>query len=232
MSMNKINNLGLEMLEYKEEYHKDHSSIIIDSLALSLDQMVSTSIIDRQTVDLIKNKDIDIEAFKKFLLESEKYAKTEEEIREEMEETRKVLNEALEENNLEELSTKIIIENESFLITKTLGFNEDFVVKFFGVDDKKELGKLMERKGFVEKFAALRMTQVAKEISEIFEEDYGIKLITYLPYYNDEHDGFNVDFNYEIKTKDIEENIDKIIEDSNKLNSESEELFNKKMQII
>lgn len=227
--MNKINDIGMQLLEYKNEYSKNHPSIVIDSLSLSLDQLVTSKIVERRAVDLVKNKDFNVKDFKEFLLSNPKYSKTEKQIEEEMEVVREEFSEVLEEENLN-FTAKTIVENETFFILKTFNIDTEFVLKFFGVD-RSELSKLMERKGFVEKFSALRLTQVLREISSIINsEDEEVVLQSSLVYFNSEESGFDIDLIYEVQINEILDNEEGVIEKLKLINDLSESLFKKKMQ--
>lgn len=227
--MNKINDIGMQLIEFKEEYSKDYSTIIIDALSLSMDQLVKSKIVDRQAIDLVKNKNVNMDNFTEFLLDSPKYSKTEEEIEKEMDKIREEFDKELINEGLI-FDTKTIIENESFFLLKAFSIDVDFIINFFGVK-KSDLGKLMEKKGFIEKFAALRLTQVAKEISTIINtKNNSINLKTSLVYFNLEETGFAIDLIHEVKFKDLQEIKEDVLDDLRFIDRESETLFKKKMQ--
>lgn len=227
--MNKINDLGMELLQYKKEMQQDYSPIVIEALGLALNEMIENGIIDQGVVELIKNEDIEMKHFEDFLLNSEKYSKTPEEIRKEMEEMFTDFKNKFDLNSLNKVVFKVDIESESFIMMKTLGFKEDFILNYFGVM-KSDLPKLMEKKGFVEKFAALRLKKVADNIVLKLGKKYNINLSSSLAYINEKETGYNIDIIYKIKIDDITNNSEKTKELISDISYESEKIYDEMMK--
>lgn len=201
--INKINNVGLQLLEYKEELLKDYPKIVRDALILSLEQMAEQKIIDIDTFETIKNTDESVDLFLAYLLTKKEFTKSYKELFKEYEEIREELNKDLELQNLFDLKTETIVEKDVICILKTFSINESFVMEFFGVEEK-DLIKLMKRRGFVEKFAALRLTKVLTDIiKEGKINTTMIKLDNSLAYFNENGDGYNIDLIMEASVNDL-----------------------------
>ena len=130
--MRKINDVGLKLLEYKEELMKDYPKIVRDSLLFSLEQMVENDVINIDAYEVLKNGSESKENFTEFLLSSEKYTKSYEELFEEYEVIRKELDDELKMHELFELETKTDVESDSINVIKTFRMDDSFIKKYFG----------------------------------------------------------------------------------------------------
>lgn len=230
--MRRINNVGKEMLEYHNELSKDHSDLIRNSLINTLQQMLNNDVIDLKTFEYIQDKGIDEKGFLKILMENKRYRKTREEILKESEKVRKELNEDLKENNLAHLSSESKIETYEIYICKTFTIDREFVIDYFGVE-RKDIAKLMNRKGFVEKFVALRLVKVLKDI--IKKGRYEVSKITLtnsLAYIDESGEKYNIDLVMKARVSDLEDVKSKreVIADIKKIESISEREYKNKMK--
>lgn len=202
--MNRINEMGMQLLQYKGELQKDYPKIVRDSLLLALEQMVENKAMDLDTFNIIENKELNAEDFREYLLTKPTFSKTKEEIFDEFEIVRKILVEKLEENELNDLLTESIPERDIISVSKKFSIGEQFTMDYFGVDEK-DLLKLMKRRGFIEKFAVLRLTTIFKDIIDkipsyldLFKTDMS------LVYFDKDKEGYNIDLIFEIKIEHIE----------------------------
>lgn len=229
--MRKINAIGMKLIEYKKELVKDYPQIVIDSLMLAIEKMVDNGEVDLETYKRIENKDEDIDNFISFLLTKEQYRKTFEELFQEYEVFRKEIAEELEMHGLLGLSTETVVEKDVIYITKTFSINENFVMEYFGVEEK-DLISLMKRRGFVEQFVALRLTKILRDIKK--EAEVYISLIQIdhsLAYFNEEKSGYNIDLIMIISIDDLcsLENKTKIIAEIKDINALADKKYNNKM---
>lgn len=231
--MNKINEVGVRLLEYKDELLKDYPKIVKDSLLLSLEQMLSDKVIDLTTYEIIKNTAESKDGFTSYLLTRKEFTKTYEELFEEYEVLRNDLDEELRMHELFDLRTETIVEKDSIYILKTFLIDENFVMDYFGVQEI-DLIKLMKRKGFVENFVALRLTKILNDI--VNKTKYGTSLLNYdssLVYFNENYNGYNIDLIMEVKISDIPilEKKNMILAEIKNTKALSEEIYRNKMQI-
>lgn len=229
--MRKINEVGIKLIEYKKELMKDYPKIVRDSLMLSVEQMVNIGDVDLETYKRIENKNEDIDFFISYLLNNEKYRKTFEELLQEYEVFRKEIAEELEMHGLLGLSTETIVEHDSICVTKTFSIDEKFVMEYFGVGEK-DLISLMKRRGFVEKFVALRLTKILKDIKKEAEVYISlIKIDNSLAYFNEEKSGYNIDLIMMISIDDLcnLENKTKVIAEIKDTDALAEKKYNSKM---
>jgi hypothetical protein len=228
--MNRINQKGMELIQYKIELSKDYPEIVKNSLILALEQMLENEVIDLDTYMNIKDETFSLESFEKYLLTKPSFLKTEEEIFQEFEALRKILDDKLSELEVEGLKTESVLDKEAILVTRKFCINENFTLKYFGVEEK-DLLKLMKRRGFVEKFAVLRLTAIFRQFmekvtypKELFDIDVS------LVYFDKDENGYSIDFTFEINIEDIEnqEKLDKICESIKIIKQEVEEFYQKR----
>lgn len=229
--MRKINAIGMKLIEYKKELVKNYPKIVIDSLMLSIEKMVDNGEVDLETYKRIENKDEDIDNFISFLLTKKQYRKTFEELFQEYEVFRKEIAEELEMHGLLDLSTETVVEKDVIYITKTFSINENFVMEYFGVEEK-DLITLMKRRGFVEQFVALRLSKILKDIKKEAEVYASlIKIDNSLAYFNEEKSGYNIDLIMVLPIDDLYdlENKTKVIVEIKEINALAEKKYNSKM---
>ena len=231
--MNRINELGMNLIEYKIELFKDYPKLVLDSLVLSIEKMLEVKAIDLDTFMLIKDDTVDIDSFKEYLLTKPNFSKTEEQLREEFEKIREKLNELLISNELENYETESNIDKDIISVSKKYVINEKFAMNYFGVDEK-EILKLMKRKEFIEKFAVLRLTKILSEIVSMLDMSKSrfFKNDSSLVYFNEEEEGYCIDLIFEIDIKSIENEIDsQIFEEIKYSTKKADDIYYKKMEI-
>lgn len=229
--MRKINDIGMKLLEYKQELLKDYPEIVIDSLMLAVEKMVNDGKVDLETYKRIEDKTEDTDRFVSFLLSKEQYRKTFEELFKEYEVLRKELAEELEMHDLLGLNTETVVEQDAICVIKTFSIDEKFVMEYFGVEEK-DLITLMKKRGFIEQFVALRLAKILKDIKK--EVEVYASLITIdssLAYFNEEKSGYSIDLIMVIPV-DILCNIDtknRVIVEIKDINTLADKKYNSKM---
>lgn len=232
--MNKYNQLGLELIKYKTELLKEYTDIIVNALYLAIDQLAQTKIIDTDTQAYLKDNNIKLKEFNKIIINDEKYIKSNEELLVEYEELREKINIRLAENDLiNGIRTQSYVNKEKLQINKTFAIRKDYVMKFFGVNEE-ELEKLMKRKGFIEKFAVLRLPKIISDF--LRATDYPTELLKVngsLVYYDAINDGYSIDLSFDIPIDIVEDelNIEDIILNIKDIISNAEAYYDSKMAI-
>lgn len=162
--MNKLNELGNELIQYKTELMKEYPEIIKKSLASSVETLCVNKIIDITTHQLIIDNSNSLEDFYDYVMTQEAFLKTREELLLEYEEIRKAINVSLEKNELVNyIETINNIDTEMIsIVYKGFIIDKDFVKRYFKIGNSK-MDKLMQKQGFIEKFAVLRLPRILEE---------------------------------------------------------------------
>ena len=158
--MNKFNALGMEVLSYKTEYmNKDYPALVHNSIAVAID---SKDNIPEKIKMTLKDMSLDYETFKKNLLTESVCLKTYEELLLEYEAIRASVENKIkkEDENLKNILTFSKVENEEIEIKQEFVITEEFIRNYFSIASEDEFEVLMSRKGFIEKFAILRLTKI------------------------------------------------------------------------
>jgi predicted XRE-type DNA-binding protein len=230
-----MNKQGLELIQYKKELKKNHSDIVKKSLLIAIEKLFELKYIDLQTLNMLKDDDRSEDDLVEYLLNKPYYIKTNEQISQELELFNDKLKESMEKHHiLSELTTEIDVPKESVSVLKTFSVGEQFVCEYFGVHSG-DVSDLMKKKGFVEKFSALKLTQVLKKIIEkIDEENISKDSRVYIHpsnvYHNKQNDTYNIDLTFELNVNDYYENIsdiEKIAEKIKEIKEMSEILYEK-----
>ena len=233
--MNKLNKVGNQMIEYKVELGKDYPELVINSLLAMVDKLAVDGVIDVDTHFSLKEKDISIESLRELLLSKTNFLKTHEELFAEYEEIRNHINELLgidDENEI--IKTVSSVTNEKIAITKEFIITEDFMKNYFYIETEKDYEILMKRKGFVEKFAILRLEKILRDFkahAEIQSEDY--EVINSNVFFEAERNvyGIHLLFNLPIEKIEDKERLEIIIEEIKVLMDKSTEYFESRMTI-
>lgn len=212
--MNKYNQLGIELINYKQELTKNYPDIVKRSLHLSIDQLMQNNIIDIDTHYALKDGSTSIDNFKGYIIEKPAYIKTSEELLIEYEALREKLNIKLNENELSEIvHTQSYVEKEKIAINKTFIIDENYVVKYFGVP-REDLEKLMKRKGFIEKYAVLRLPKILGDFLKTIDYPPELfKCTASLVYFDVDKNGYCIDLIFDTPVEVVEDdtNIEEIV---------------------
>ena len=233
--MNKLNKVGNQMIEYKVELGKDYPELVINSLLAMVDKLAVDGVIDVDTHFSLKEKDISIESLRELLLSKTNFLKTHEELFAEYEEIRNHINELLgidDENEI--IKTVSSVTNEKIAITKEFIITENIMKKYFYIENEKDYEILIKRKGFVEKFAILRLEKILRDFkahAEIQSEDY--EVINSNVFFEAERNvyGIHLLFNLPIEKIEDKERLEIIIEEIKVLMDKSTEYFESRMTI-
>lgn len=213
--MDRMNQMGKALLDYKREYSNHYSPIVDESLMLSLENKLEKKMLNQETFDLIINDSVTYEELRKFILNKKEYLKTYKELFEEFEKVRELVNKTLHKLNFVDfIETESNVENNQITILKQYTLNEEYIKVFFGLEDK-DMPQIMKKKGFAEKFAVLRLTKILKEILSEMRTDSEYSQGCSKVYYNSDCNGFSIDYKYRInvdsiKDENVEDKIKKI----------------------
>jgi len=229
--MNRINHKGMELLEYKKELMKEYPPLIKSSLILALEQMTENKVVDMDTYLVIKNEETSIDTFHQYLLKKSTFTKTPEEVYEEFEVLRKKLDGYFEEKGISDLQSESVIDKDVILVSRKFTMDQAFTMNYFGVEEK-DLLKLMKRRGFVEKFAVLRLMKIFKEWLKYatYKESLIVPNIS-LVYFDSEEYGYSIDVTFEISIEEIEKEqlLEDITLEITRLKGEAEAFYESKI---
>lgn len=159
--MSRLNALGKKILECHTEYQNTTSLLIKEALNVYIQDLLQNTVADPTIIVTLKDETIKAKDFEKLLLEKPGCCVTIHELMTEFEKK--------ESSILEQLSGRFLYEiekdedKEVVRFGIKLGIGEEFAMNYFGVDSN-EAFKLMKRQGFMEKFAALRLSKLGREI--------------------------------------------------------------------
>ena len=159
--MNKFNQYGETVLEYREEFlNTEYPKLVHNSLKTTIEEKY-----DNDIATLIKNTDLSETEFKKELSKIKLCLKTEEELKEEYQEIIDQL--LLEEDSYD---SRCNVAEETIEVTKEYILDELFFKHYFDVQDDNIFEKLMKKNGIFEKFAMLRLSKIFKDFIQDIDE--------------------------------------------------------------
>lgn len=214
--MNKFNALGMEVLDYKTEYLKEYPQLVHDSIALAID---SKSNVEEEIKTKLKDTSFSYDDFKKYLLTQTSCLKTYEQLLVEYESIRQTLDNLLLKDEIsKDLKSFSKVEDEQIQIVQEFVITEDFIKNYFTIENEKDFEILMSRKGFIEKFAILRLTKIFDDFLKTLKDSTSFSLKHSLVFFNSESNVYGIHLEYNISIEELEkenqiENItNKIIE--------------------
>lgn len=229
--MQKFNQLGLELVSMKDELlNENHSEIVRKALLFQAENMTETKHIDVDTHLALTNHTLTKDDFHLFLMEKPNYLKTLEELRGEYD--------LLREQLLEKISTEVVLDSASNVEHETISFVQtyeldlDWVKSYFHVKES-DIPLLVKEKGFIAKFAVLRLPKV---MDEFIETEMGENLHVVVSraehvYLNAETSSYCMDLDYTVKIASAEDETlhDEIAEFISKTATESAEFVSRKL---
>lgn len=214
--MNKFNALGMEVLDYKTEYLKEYPQLVHHSIALAID---SKSNVEEEIKTKLKDTSFSYDDFKKYLLTQTSCLKTYEQLLVEYESIRQTLDNLLLKDEIsKDLKSFSKVEDEQIQIVQEFVITEDFIKNYFTIENEKDFEILMSRKGFIEKFAILRLTKIFDDFLKTLKDSTSFSLKHSLVFFNSESNVYGIHLEYNISIEELEkenqiENItNKIIE--------------------
>lgn len=174
--VNKLNKVGMEVLEYKQELlNPDHKDIVRKALVSAITDLMHAEVIDREVFESLKDDEDSEHNTKLLILEKANLCKSTEELIEEYDTLRVPFEEELLERDelqnpkLHPMKTENDIENDEVHLVVDFGFGKDFVSDYFGKDGQ-QLELLMEdsafrrvKGSFAGRFLLMRLKKIASD---------------------------------------------------------------------
>jgi hypothetical protein len=155
--MNKLNEQGMAAIEFRKEFlNPKYPELVHSSIGLAIEQTFEKSVVDKIKDLACTDKD-----FENFLLLEDSCRKTYEELLAEFDAIKEKLN--LDAIDVETFSD---VQADYISIKKEFRLQEKFLREYFYVESDAEFEKLMSRKGFIEKFAILRLKRIMHDFIE------------------------------------------------------------------
>lgn len=234
--MNRVNDKGMQIIEYKTELLKDYAPIVKNSMLIAVEQLAINGIIDADTHLALKDSDVTLESFIAAVHDKIQFMKTDEELLKEFEIIRVKVDEELAKYDLlGELTTKSIVSKDKIVATKIFCIDKQFVMDYFGVNED-DASKIMKRRQMVDKFTALRLAKIFKEF--LCMEECILQSITLdatAPYFDtsDEEDGtYNINLVYEMNIEEVEQDdiMLAMVQEITGVNERVKKFYNEKMK--
>lgn len=188
-------------MEYRTEYKKHYSDSVDENLKEAINQLYTDKKIDEKIFRNIFNESLPDDSFEIMLSKRKEFTKNTSELNYEFDQIRKKLNEYMIQIGFtNSMNTKNSIDINKIIIIHQFDLNRPYIMASFGVN-QTEIIPLMKRRGFVEKFAVLRLNQVLKEIygeMRMPEDiDHGYSLV----YYNKKTQSFSIDYKFYVNVE-------------------------------
>ncbi len=231
--MNKFNALGIEVLSYKTEYlNKDYPQLVHNSIAIAIDNKDN---IPEKIKMSLKDMSLDYDTFRKNLLSEPVCLKTYEELMLEYEAIRASVENKIKQDKeeLKDIVTFSKVENEEIEIKQEFVITESFIKDYFSITSENEFEALMVRKGFIEKFAILRLTKIFDNFINGLDKEELFHINHSLTFFKSEKNVYGIYMEYKIPIDNLEKEdmIDSICNKINYIASEAYENYKNHMLI-
>lgn len=205
--MQKLNTLGVELQSLKEELLKPGYSVVVQkALKLQADELAKNNIIDVDLHLALTNEKIETKEFSGLLYDNPVCLKTKEEMLVEFEQIRETLQAQLDADEISTgITSKSIVDTDQIAFTRTFQLDKQWVSEYFG-QPADEVGKLMVRNGFVEKFAVLRLAKILDSFlkSEQFVKDEMVECKATRVFYDLENSYYGIHLMFYLNIEDAE----------------------------
>lgn len=208
--MKKLKPIGYELINLKKEMvNTSYSDTVKRALEISVDQMLEKGFIDLNTQMYIKDNSLSVKDFINYLHDVETFKKTKEELAVEYEEFMSKLSDEICELGLDkdEFYCSIDLDNNKLKICKIFSLKAEFLKDFFYFEENSEkeyLDKLMKRKGFVEKFAILRLPRIFFNFIDSCDKNHNFELQKTYPYFDSKFNCYSIDLVFDMKIDKME----------------------------
>lgn len=228
--MNKYNKLGMELLEYKEELSKVYPDIVLKSLQSSIDSLANNRIIDVDTHYALKESSVNINDLKELLLNKTACLKTYEELFDEYEVIRDNFNNELGINSRDDIQTQSVVDKEQILLMQDFIMKEDFLQEYFFIESEKDYETLMGRKGFMHKFAILRLEKIMRDfLKNELKTDLDVSYTAVFFHEKKNVYGIQLMFSYSVNDLENDEKLKELSIETKNILEKALEYYNRKM---
>lgn len=205
--MQKLNLFGQELMNYKKELNnKEYPKIVHDSLVLAVDKLLADKFIEEVIHSALKD-DTSLTVFEGLLLETKNCRKSQAELQKEYEELEnEFISNIYSDITLipNDISFEFQIDEEKFFIKKDFLITNDFLKSYFYIPTEEEFEALIKRKGFIEKFAILRLEKVFNDFLEKNQDVNEYNISHTNVFYNSETNNYGIQLDIEIQIEDME----------------------------
>lgn len=218
--MNKFNQLGMKIIDYKSELMKGcYPKLVMDSLLESVDKLANDNIVDVDVHYSLKEKTESLDNFKLLLLAKPNYLKTAEELFNEYEKIRAKFDFEINLGDKESVISESNVENEKIMVRKSFVISEDFIKNYFYIESEKDFETLMKRKGFVEKFAILRLEKIFNDLLGRFTVDKDLFSLTHSNvFFDNDNNVYGIQLLFSVPIEVIENELSKNDDDYSRNN--------------
>ena len=226
-----LNKNGMILMDYRREFKRHYADSVDEALKDAILTLYKENQIPEKLFRIILDDGIDDSVVYTYLLSRREFTKSSMELNSEFNEVRERVNDYLIKINfVKNVCTKNSINTNRIYIIKQYDIPKELLLSYFGLTPS-EIIPLMKRKGFMDKFCVLRLSQAFKEIySELRVPehiDHGYSLI----YYNKLIQGFSIDYKYMVNINYVndEERMCDLMDKIKKLDEVVERKFESKM---
>ena len=226
-----LNKNGMILMDYRREFKRHYADSVDEALKDAILTLYKEGQIPEKLFRIILDDNIDDSVVYTYLLSRREFTKSSMELNSEFNEVRERVNDYLIKINfVKNVCTKNSVNTNRIYVIKQYDIPKELLLSYFGLTPS-EIIPLMKRKGFMDKFCVLRLSQAFKEIySELRVPehiDHGYSLI----YYNKLIQGFSIDYKYMVNVNYIndEERLSDLMDKIKKLDEVVERKFESKM---
>ena len=183
-------------MDYRREFKRHYADSVDDALKDAILTLYKEGQIPEKLFRIILDDKVDDSVVYTYLLSRREFTKSSMELNSAFNEVREKVNDYLIKIDfVKNVCTKNSVQTNRIYIIKQYDVPKDLLLSYFGLTPS-EIIPLMKRKGFMDKFCVLRLSQAFKEIYNELDVpehiDHGYSLI----YYNKLIQGFSIDYKY------------------------------------
>ena len=226
-----LNKNGMILMDYRREFKRHYADSVDEALKDAILTLYKEGQIPEKLFRIILDDNIDDSVVYTYLLSRREFTKSSMELNSEFNEVRERVNDYLIKINfVKNVCTKNSVNTNRIYVIKQYDIPKELLLSYFGLTPS-EIIPLMKRKGFMDKFCVLRLSQAFKEIYTELRVpehiDHGYSLI----YYNKLIQGFSIDYKYMVNVNYIndEERLCDLMDKIKKLDEVVERKFESKM---
>ena len=236
--MKKMKPIAYEILSLKQEILNDsYPDVVKRALEISVDQMYKNEFINFNTQLMIKDNNTSCVELEKYLKDIPEYIKSREELILEYEKLTEKMSGILLDKGLDRdlFYYNLDIDNDKIKLCNVFSLKEEFLKKYFYFQPSSDeyFDKLMKKKGFIERFAILRLPRIFFNFIDSCEFNNNFKLEKSYPYLDSKSNCYAIDLVFSIPSEVIEtdDKLDIITNDILKIIENANYYFEERMSI-
>lgn len=229
--MELLNKNGLTLMDYRRRYKRHYGATIDEALKNAIYVLYKDGQIPEKLFRILLDENIEDGDVYAYLVSKREYTKSSTELNSEFDKVRERVNNYLIKIGFtKNVCTENSIGTNRIYVIKQYDISKELLQKFFGLTPT-EIIPLMKRKGFMDKFCVLRLSQAFKEIYSSLKVPEHIDHGYYLVYYNKSIQGFSIDYKYMVNINYImdEERLVDVMDQIKDLDAIVEKQFQQKM---